>query len=245
LESNLLYKAAQQMNPWRAGTPGRAPRNWRAVVEWRPLRLFIPTIAVLALSQRAAAQSVEVRLGALYATPLIKDAVSSRAVNDSIPGPRSSGIQLQQKIAPVATVALHLPTRGKSDIEVSAAVAHSMLEGDDGMEKWDVAGVTTGNLVVSLGYRSSQLITLHAGVGVTKLFAKQTALFTSGNSIKPLAEFGVSAGKRIANRELHLDARVQTHAFGTATMRDNNLSDGSVLRGIVQVGTTVWQRRRP
>jgi len=242
LEPNLLYETAQQMNPWRAGTPGRAPRNRRAVVEWRPLRFFIPVICLTALGRPVAAQSIELRLGAAYATPLIKDAVSSRAVNDSIPGLRSSAIQLQQKIGPIATVALHLPSRGKSDIEISGSVGHAMLEGDDGLQTWNVVGVTTGSLVVSLGYRYSGLLTLHAGLGATRLFAEQTALFTAGNSIRPLAEIGVSAGKRLGGFPLYLDARLQTHSFGTATMHDNNLSDGSVIRGVLQLGTTVWQR---
>src|SRR5687768_14484926 len=109
VDSNLLYRTAQQLNPWRAGTPGRAPWNRQAVVfNRRPLCLSIPqrllpfatcALVFLAAASPAAGQvgfpdrmTVQLRLGAFGATSLVTDDVSSKALNDSLSGVRSDGI---------------------------------------------------------------------------------------------------------------------------------------------------------
>lgn len=247
MESNLLYTTAQQTNPRRAGTPGRAPWNWRAVVEYRrPLRLFVYLIFWVA--SPAAAQvtfpstpSVQLRLGGFLATPLVKDEVSSRALDDSIPGIRSQLVTVKQQPGPVGTLAVRLPLRARTQLEVNASVGHSNVQGDDGRQSWDVMPVTIGSFVLGFGYNFRQLAALRAGVGLTKLFAEDRALFSRGNSLKPLIEGGISTAFALAGRPIDLDVRLQTHTFGTATLRDNSGSDGNVTRAIVQIGTTLWK----
>jgi len=252
LESNLLYDKSQQTNPWRAGTPGRALRNRRAVVRyWRPLRLFICLTSVaLAAAGPLAAQtgqptrpSVTLRLGAFFATPLVDDAVSSSGLNDSIPGVRSHQITLQQKVGPIATLAFRFPLRAQTNLEVSGSVGRSSVRGDDGLETWDAIPVTVGNLVFGFGYLYRRLIILHGGVGVTKLFAEERGMFSKGNSIKPMLEAGASSSVHVGARPIELQVMVQSHSFGTATLRDNGGSDGKVTRAIVQIGTTLWGGR--
>lgn len=247
LESNLPYTTAQQTNPRRAGTPGRAPWNWRAVVEYRrPLRLFV-FLSLLAATPAAAqvtfptGPSVQLRVGGFMATPLVKDEVSSRALDDSIPGIRSQGITVKQLPGPVGTLAMRLPLRPRTQLEVNASVGHSRVQGDDGRQTWDVMPVTIGSFVLGFGYNFRQLAALRAGVGLTKLFAEERALFSRGNSLKPLIEGGISTAFALAGRPIELDIRAQTHTFGTATLRDNSGSDGNVTRAIVQIGTTLWK----
>src|SRR3569833_3732963 len=146
LEPKLLYDMAQQLNPWRAGTPGRAPRNWEAVVDyWRPLRRFIVLcpFAVPAYVQSGTGDgpSIQLRIGALYSTPLVKDDVASRTVHDSIAG-ISNGITVQQKIAPIATVAVRLPMRSRTSLEIDASAARAPIQGDAGKTTWTVAPAT-------------------------------------------------------------------------------------------------------
>lgn len=252
LEPNLLYMTAQQTNPWRAGTPGRAPRNWRAVVyDRRPLRLFIYLALAACLSAGAspasaqvafpAKPSVQIRLGGFLATPLVKDDVSSRAVDDSIPGLRSNRITIKQQPGPIGTIALRVPLRVRTQLEISGSVAHSTVRGDDGRQAWDVMPVTVANIVMGFGYNWRDFVALRLGVGLTRLFAEERGLFSRGNSVKPLLEGGLSTAFAAGGRPIDIDVRLQTHTFGTATLRDNGGADGNVTRAIVQIGTTLWK----
>lgn len=254
LESKLLYGTAQQTNPWRAGTPGRAPWNWRAVVffERRPLRLSIHqgffAFALLFMATPAFGQArfsdkltVQIRLGAFGATDLVTDEVSSRAVDDSIPGRRSDGISIRQKPGPIGTLAVRFPLRPSTQLELNASAARSVVRGDDGLSEWDVANATVGNFVVGFGYLYRGAVAIRAGVGLTRLFAEERGVFSRGNGVKPLLEGGIASGIMIGGRPIELDVRAQTHSFGTATLRDNGGENGNVTRVIVQLGTTLWK----
>lgn len=245
----MLYEGAQQMNPWRAGTPGRALRNRQAVVRyWRPLCCFV-YLGCLALApfQVAAGQdlsskpTVSLRLGGFYATPLAKDAVSSVGLDDAIPGERSNEIKLQQKPGPIATLAAHFPMRANTSIELSTSVGRSAIRGDDGLASWDAMTATIGNAIVGFGFWYRRAILLHGGVGLTKIFAEERGLFAKGNAIKPIIDLGASRAVMMGSRPIELDFRMQSHSFGTATLRDNGGSDGNVVRATVQIGTTLWQ----
>ena len=253
MESNLPYDTAT-LSPWRAGTPGRAPRNWQAVVcNGRPLCLFIGIVVTAAVFLFTATQSllaqgfsqrpsVQLRIGAFAATALVKDAVASSAVDDSIPGARSNEVTIRQQPGPIGTLALRLPLRSATQLEVNASVGRSTVRGDDDLESWDVGTVTVGNLVVGFGYLYRGALALRAGVGMTRLFAEDRGMFTKGNSIKPLIEAGASTAIN-AGIPLDIDLRVQSHSFSTATLRDNGGSGGNVVRAQVQIGTTVWGGR--
>jgi hypothetical protein len=230
LESNLLYQTAKLILR-RAGTPGRAPWNWQAVVIFMAAALSFG-------SQPVRAQSLQIRLGAFGATPLVKDEVSSFAVDSAIAGRRSQGITVQQQIGPIGTIALHLAMRGRTEIEVNGSVARSAIQGDDRLQTWDAGNVTIANAVIGIGYRYRRIATIHASVGGTKLIADDQGMFSRGNSIRPVIELGLS--RNIG--PVDLDIRAQSHGFGTATLRDNGSSDGNVTRLIAQIGTTVWKR---
>lgn len=253
LESKLLYERAQQTNPWRAGTPGRALRNRQAVVRyWRPLCFFMALSAFqmahpdTGWSQNTSGKpTISLRLGAFYATPLVKDAVSSAGLDESIPGRRSHDVRLRQKPGPIATVAARFPMRAKTSIELSGSVGTSMIQGSDGLASWDFTTGTVGNVVLGFGYLYRRLIELHAGIGITKLFAEQRGLFAKGNSIKPVIDVGASGTPvSIGGRPIDIDVRLQSHSFGTATLRDNGGGDGNVTRAIVQIGTALWRGGR-
>jgi hypothetical protein len=184
---------------------------------------------------------VQIRVGAFAATPLVSDAVSSRAVDDSIPGERSNEVTIKQQPGPIGTIALRLPLRATTQLEVNASVGRSKVRGDDGLGEWDVANVTVGNVVFGVGYQFRRAIAFRGGVGVTKLFAEERGLFTKGNSLKPILEGGASAGLVLAGRPVELDLRIQGHSYSTSTLLDDGGSGGNVARVVLQVGTNIWQ----
>lgn len=187
--------------------------------------------------------AVQVRLGAMYSTPLVSDDVSTRAVDDSIPGGRSDRVTLQAGIAPVGSIAVRMPLRTQTQVELSGSVARGTIKGDDSLETWDFGAGTFGTLQIGVGYLWRNLVALRGGVGATKLFTDARGVFTSGNSISPMLEAGASTGFGIGGRVLEFDVRVQSHSFGTATLRENGGSDGNVMRVVAQVGTNVFGGR--
>ena len=231
LESNLLYVTAQQMILRRAGTPGRAPWIWRAVV-------ITMAAASSFYTTPLSAQSVQVRIGAFVASPLLKDALSSLAVDTTIKGTRSDGITIKQSVSPIATVALRIPMRTRTSLELSGSVARSQLKGSDGLQNWNAGNLTIANAGLSLGYLYRTSLTLHGGVGFTRFFAPDIGMFSRKNPIRPMLEGGVSAPINVAKHAIEIDVRAQSHAFGIG---EAGSSDGNVTRIVAQVGTTLWK----
>jgi hypothetical protein len=174
----------------------------------------------------------QVRVGAMAFTPLVEDAVRSRAVADSIDAEQATRITVRQGLAPAIAVSALLPLRDKAEVEISAGLASSKLRGEDDFESWDVATVTVANAVFGISYAFYPSLLLHGGVGITKLFTSDEGMFTKGNTIRPLVETGLSY--TLPSRPaLQIDARLQTHTFATTSLRDEDAEEGSVFRVVL------------
>jgi hypothetical protein len=254
LDPNLLYTAPQQTKPWRAGTPGRAPRYRRAVVDFRwPLRLFMATklalaallAALAATPQPTAAQensnlpTVQIRLGAMLFTPLVKQTV--REVRDSSLG-ATHAVSVRQQPAPVFSAAVIYPLRERLTAELSASFARSTLQGEDDLGEWKAADLSVLNAVLCVRYQRMARTSIDFGVGVTKLAGSSTGMFTKGNGLRPLFEGGVTTDLPTA-WPLQLVVRAQTHSFTTGTLQDEGADAGQVWRGALQLATSFGRKR--
>ena len=175
---------------------------------------------------------LQVRVGAMAFSPLVEDAVRSRAVADSIQADIATSITARQGIAPAIALAALVPLRGRTDLEVTVGFATSKLTGKDDFESWDVATVGVANALfgIAFAYRPSLLV--HGGVGITKLFASEEGMFAKGNGIRPLVEAGLSYGFS-SYPAFRIDARAQTHTYATTSLRDEDAAEGSVFRILV------------
>src|SRR5687768_2129032 len=158
-----LYLGATT-KPWRAGTPGRAPRYRRAVVDYRrPLCLFMPmkfafiavtaalTVSALpAFGQESPRPIFHFRVGAMAFTPLVEQNV--REVRDSALG-AIHPITVKQQPAPVISAGVSYPMRAKLTAELSASYAWSALRGQDDLSEWDAADVSVINAIVGVRYQ--------------------------------------------------------------------------------------------
>jgi hypothetical protein len=253
LEPNLLYASAQQTKPWRAGTPGRAPRYRRAVVDIRrPLCLFLTLGASLLASANAVfAQEAspgkigwQIRVGAAAFTPLVEDMVRSPAVADSIGADASETVVVRQQIAPAIAIAALLPLRARTDLEISAGLAASSAKGEDDFGSWDVADVAVVNVLVGIAYAYRPNIIAHGGVGLTRLLGGSDGMFAEGNGMKPLIEAGASIILPF-NSAFQLDARFQAHRFATESLRAAGATDGNVFRMLLSASYTIGRNRTP
>jgi hypothetical protein len=252
LESNLLYTPAQQRNRGERELRGeRRGTGERSSIIRRPLCLFILLAVVSAgLIEPASAQdqstrkmAFQVRVGAMGFSPLVEDAVRSRAVRDSIDADQSDQISVRQQIAPAISIAALLPLRARAELEVNASFATSMLRGTDDFESWDVGTVSLVNALIGLSYAYRPSLMLHGGAGITKLFSESEGLFAKGNGIRPLLEAGLSWTTPF-QPALQLDARAQMHTFATASLRDENVEEGSVFRVVVGGSYTLRRNAR-
>jgi hypothetical protein len=187
--------------------------------------------------------SFQVRVGAMAFSPLVEDAVRSRAVRDSIDAEQSDRITVRQQIAPAIALAALLPLRDRTALEVTAGFATSALRGEDDFETWDVATVSLVNALIGISFAYRPSIIAHGGVGFTQLFGGDEGMFAKGNSIKPLIEAGLSADMPFY-RGLQLDVRGQTHRFATASLRDEDAEEGSVFRVLVSGSFTLGRSAR-
>ena len=242
LESNLLYASAQQTKPWRAGTPGRAPRCRRAVVDIRrPLCLFVVVAALLFHATPSSGQqspsktaSLQVRAGVMVFTDLVQDDLSGGG--SSVPN-QSSLLVIKQRVAPALAVAAAFPLRERTVVEVSAGLAASGLDGSDDFESWDMGSVTLANALLGVGYAFTPSMTGHGAIGLTRLFGDQQ-LLKDGNGIRPLLEAGVSFAMPF-HPALRLDARAQAHRFITTALQNEGATEGNVLRFVIAGGYTL------
>jgi hypothetical protein len=249
LESNLLKASAQQTKPWRAGTPGRAPRYRRAVVDYRrPLCLFILSVVFSALGSPSFAQqsparkvAFQVRAGVMAFSPLVEDELGSSAVDDAIPG-QSERVTLRQQLAPALILAALWPMQERTGLEISLGFATSSLEGEDDLGTWDLGAVSLANAQVGVSYALQPTLIAHGGIGLTRLFGDPT-LLDDGNGIRPLLEAGLSFVTP-THPALQLDARVQAHRFTTTALQNEGASDGTVLRLVGTASYTLGGARR-
>ena len=249
LESNLLYTTAQQTKPWRAGTPGRALRYRRAVVERRPLCLFMATKALYAalvagfmvMPDSAGAQSLQFRVGAMLFSPLVEDEVSSSTVENEFPSEQAHRIRVQQAIGPALTGAVVYPVRPNLNVEISATYATSKLNAEDSFESWDAGSVSVANALFGVGYKWRPSLSFHAGAGLTKLFGNDAGMFSEGNGIQPLLEAGASLN--VGKLPVALDVRAQTHSFSTRTLTDEQASPGNIFRVVIGASYTLGRTR--
>jgi hypothetical protein len=182
------------------------------------------------------AQTVEARAGVLLSMPLVEDAGGHVLIgnwsNVELTGP----VKLSLAPTPLVSLSLLLPLREKMTLELGGTYGLGKLVASDTVSSWDVQNAGLVSAVVDVRYQYSSIIDLMAGVGGTKFFSESKGVFAEGSGIMPLIEVGAGARRGFGPVILSLDARLQTHTFGTPALRRDGASDGKVMRGSIQLG---------
>ena len=207
----------------------------------RVLRSFPVAVALAAFGSGAAAQQVETRpwfdakLGVALSSRLVRDAVASKVVGDSIPVDFASPVDVKLRPSPVITLSAGFPLSGRSAVEASASYGLGRIFATDGAAEWDVQDAGLATAIVGLRQTVKPWLDLHGGVGATKFFSESRGLFSAGSDVQPIFEVGASTQFDLPVRVL-LDARLQAHTFGTEALRQDGASDGRVMRLVIQGG---------
>lgn len=195
-------------------------------------RLF--ALLLLTLPVPALAQTIEARAGLLFSMPLVEDAGGHAVLGEryDLTGP----VKLSLAPTPLLSLSLLMPLRERMTLEVGGTYGLGKLVASDAVSDWDVQNAGLVSAVVDVRYQYSDVIDFLAGLGGTKFFSESKGVFSEGSSVMPLIEVGAGARRGFGPVILSLDARLQTHTFGTPALRRDGGSNGNVVRGSVQLG---------
>lgn len=208
----------------------------------RVLRILAVAVGLGSFGTAVAAQQVDAgrpwfdaKLGIVFSSRLVQDAVASNAIGTRIPVGFSSPVDVRLQPAPVITLSAGYPLRGRSAVEVSASYGLGGIVAQDGESEWDVQDVGLATAVVGLRQGVRPWLDLHGGFGVTKYVSESRGIFSAGSDIQPVAEVGASTRFDLPVPVL-LEGRLQAHTFGTEALRRDGASNGRVLRLVIQGG---------
>lgn len=153
-----------------------------------------------------------------------------------LPADYRGPISLELAPAPVATVGLVHGVATRTSLELMGSVAVSRLNAHSQDDKWRTQDVSLAALSASVRYEYWTHVNLHGGIGLTRFFSESTGIFNEGSDVLPLLELGVSIGLLLGALPVRVGARLQTHTFGTPTLRRAGATNGRVGRLLIQVG---------
>jgi hypothetical protein len=200
------------------------------------LKLFFAMCLVASCSRTTAAQRVEARFGVLFSSALASDdgaeplTISQYAANYEGP------VTLRLSAAPLASVAVVKDVSARSSLEASALLAIAKLRGHANDTSWPVQDVSLAALTLGIRHQTWSWLSLNGGLGLSRFFTESNGIFRDGSSTMPMLEVGATARFSAGQLPLQAGVRVQTHTFGTPTLRSAGAEDGRVNRFLLQVG---------
>jgi len=197
-------------------------------------RLF--ALLLLLLPVPALAQRIEARAGVLFSMPLVEDEGGHIGIGNRYGVELTGPVTLSLAPTPLLSLSLLVPMRERTTIEFGGTYGLGKLVASDAVSDWDVQNTGLVSAVLDVRYQYTDVVDFIAGVGGTKFFSEKKGVFAEGSSLLPLVEVGAGAQRGFGPVILSLDARLQTHSFGTPVLRRDGGSDGKVIRGSIQLG---------
>jgi hypothetical protein len=209
---------------------------------------FAGTLLFLLLGTpvQAAAQrgiTFELRFGAVASTPLAVDSIVLQSTLDKIAGLRHTATleRARPGIAPVLQLAARTALRQTLLLEASGSWTLAQLHSSVRSGTVQSLGIATG--MIGLNYQYRPLLHGRAGFGVIHYGATETGLFRQGTSLQPLVEVAIGTNRDVSGARLSAELLGQVHSFGSAALRAQGGTAGSVIRGGILFGVTPGGRR--
>jgi hypothetical protein len=218
---------------------GLAGAAWavRALRGGRMKRVWLTFGLALALSgNQLPAQRLEARVGAMISSPLVKDLGPSASLAVRIPAEYRSPVTVKLLPAPIVSVGVVHDLSTRTGLELMGSVAVTKLRAETQENEWDTQDVSLAALALTVRYQYWQRIALHGGLGITRFFSESTGIFSEGSDLLPLLELGASATIPLGALPIRAGARLQTHTFGTPALQRDGVTDGRIIRLLLQVG---------
>jgi hypothetical protein len=144
------------------------------------------------------------RLGATYATNLLRDAVVRE-------------IHVRQSVAPTLALGASLPITPAYRAGLEATLTSSGYHSTDGVTKTDLGTLRTGSVLLNLEGPVGRRVSWRAGVGLIRYFpAEDSGIFLQGGTTRFLAGAGLDYRPPLSTRwEFMVSLRYDFHRFAT------------------------------
>ncbi|HUH12960.1 MAG TPA: hypothetical protein VMK65_07605 [Longimicrobiales bacterium] len=221
---------------------------------WRALAVLAGTLGLVSLAAPAAGQQaesgleIELRGGLVISTALVEDELASPGLlrfllgGTAMPDRGAGPVRLAAAPAPMLALAARSPLAPGVWAEVEGGWSFARLEADDGVATWEMDRL--GILHVALGarYFPQEVYYLRGGVGLIRYDADGQGLFREGSELTPHLQAGLGTTRGFDRFRISVDLSGQAHRFGTVAMREMGGQDGTVYRGMLQVGVAFGGR---
>lgn len=195
----------------------------------RPLLAVSLMVPALWVSVGAAQVDYYARLGATYATPLIRD----RIINE---------IEVKQSLAPTLAVGVALPIAPLYRAGLEAAFTTSGYHSEEAGVESDLGTLRTGSITLALDGPVTSNVRWRGGVGLLGYFpSEDRGLFLSGGTTRFLAGAGLDYRRPIMTRwDLMASLRYDFHRFITDELRARGFSQS---QGVQRISASVGLAR--
>ena len=170
----------------------------------RPLLVLLIALPSTSLTVLQAQTDYYARLGATYATNLLRDAIVRE-------------IHVRQSIAPTLALGASLPITPVYRAGLEATLTSAGYHSTDGVTETDLGTLRTGSVLLNLEGPVWRRASWRAGVGLIRYFpAEDSGIFLQGGTTRFLAGAGLDYRPPLSNRwEFMVSLRYDFHRFTT------------------------------
>ncbi len=207
-----------------------------------PAFVFAVLLASVSGSARAQHPTVEVRAGAVKSSALAEDEVANPLLRSGLGTLFAGGVRAVPTVGPVFEVALGLPLRHRSTLDLSFGWTATHLDAHDGDGVRRMQNLSAAHLTIGVRYPLFWKTDAGCGFGALHYYATG-GLFENGSELAPLLECNTGVHVPLAGTRVVLRATGQAHRFRTPVLRDAGAQSGSVFRFLLQAGFELGPRR--
>lgn len=187
---------------------------------------------------------VEVRAGVAASTALVRDAIATGSVADSVlpPGKTVQAASVSVAPSPVVTVAFVQESAGRLGLEAELGWTFGRLHVAGGAGGYRLGTVGIGQAAVAARWQLPKRSYARAGAGVLGYGGWSAGVFRGDRRLEPMAEVGAGSRLPVAGSRVTIGLTLQAHPFRTAGLADAGEQSGGVLRGLLQAGIVLGGR---
>ncbi len=187
---------------------------------------------------RAQGVAVEARVGVAALTPLVRDAIASSVLVDSLlpPGREVAAASVAVVPSPVVTLVFRQERRRPVVLEAELGWTFGRVRAGGGAGGYSLGTVGVAQAAVAARWQARARVHASAGAGVLSYRGWSRGVFRGAPSYEPMLEAGAGLRLPAGDSRLTLELTVQGHPFHTAALADAGERSGGVLRGLLQAG---------
>lgn len=215
--------------------------TWARAGTWLLGAMLTATLPAAA-QQPASGLEVELRGGLVISSPLVEDQLAHpellRLLLGGTAAPDRSAGPVRLAPAPAPILALAARSRVAPGVwgEVEGGWSFAQLEADDGVATWQMDRLGILHVAIGARYFPWHVYYVRGALGLIRYSVEGEGLFREGPELTPHLQAGLGTTRGFDRFRISVDVSGQAHRFGTVALREMRGQDGTVYRGMLQVG---------